>query len=74
VQAAAVVVAGARDAIENRGSMESAERERAMTTLMFGALLGLSGYLGMRLHAAATENSALRANVAMLKRRLVERH
>lgn len=41
MQAAAVVVAGARDAIENRGSMESAERERAMTTLMIGALFGL---------------------------------
>ena len=43
-----------------------------MTTLMIGVLIGLSGYLGMRLHAAATENSALRANVAALKRRLVE--
>jgi hypothetical protein len=73
VQAAVVVVAGARDAIENLGSMESAERERAMTTVMIGALLGLAGYLGMRLHAASTENSALRASLATLKRRLVER-
>ena len=44
-----------------------------MTTVMIAALLGLSGYLGMRLQAAATENSALRVNLALLKRRLVER-
>jgi len=40
---------------------------------MIGVLVGLSGYLGMRLHASVLENSALRANVAALKRRLVER-
>ena len=44
-----------------------------MTIVMLVALVGLSGYLGMRLHAAISENSALRANVAMLKRRLAER-
>jgi hypothetical protein len=69
----AAVVAGVRDAIENRGSIESAEREHAMTTIIIGALFGLAGYLGMRLHAVSTENSALRASLATLKRRLVER-
>jgi hypothetical protein len=44
-----------------------------MTTLMIGLLVGLAGYLGIRLHAAITENSALRASVAMLKRRLADR-
>jgi hypothetical protein len=36
----------------------------------FALLLGLSGYLGMRLHRAVTEISALRTNIASLKRRL----
>ena len=35
-----------------------------MTIVMMGALVGLSGYLGIRLHAVVSENSALRANVA----------
>jgi hypothetical protein len=30
----------------------------------------LCGFLGLRLHAANVENSALKANVASLKRRL----
>lgn len=38
--------------------------------LFVAALVGLCGYLAMRLHAAHVENSALRANVALLKRRL----
>jgi hypothetical protein len=41
-----------------------------MTTLIIVLLVGLSGYLGARLHAAAAENTALRANIASLKRRL----
>ena len=44
-----------------------------MTTVLVGVLVGLSGYLGMRLHALITENSTLRANVALLKRRLAQR-
>jgi hypothetical protein len=41
--------------------------------LVIAVLVGLSGYLGMRLNAASTENSALRAQVASLKRKLVKR-
>ena len=44
-----------------------------MTTVMIAGLVGLSGYLGMRLYAVISENSALRANVALLKRRLAQR-
>jgi hypothetical protein len=44
-----------------------------MASAMIALLVGLSGYLGMRLHTAITENSALRANIALLKRRLAER-
>jgi hypothetical protein len=44
-----------------------------MTIVMIAALVGLSGYLGMRLHAEITKNSSLRANVAQLKRRLDQR-
>lgn len=33
-------------------------------------LAGLCGYLGMRLHAASSENAALQANILQLKRRL----
>ena len=44
-----------------------------MTILAIGVLVGLSGYLGMRLSAANTENSALRSQVAALKRQLVKR-
>jgi hypothetical protein len=50
-----------------------AARGRAMTTVMIGLLVGLSGYLSMRLHAATSEISALRANIASLKRRLSQR-
>ncbi len=41
-----------------------------MTIVIIALLAGLSGYLGARLHAATTENFALRANVGFLKRRL----
>lgn len=44
-----------------------------MTTAFFALLVGLCGYLGMRLHAAKTENVALRTNIAQLKRRLDRR-
>jgi hypothetical protein len=44
-----------------------------MTVVMMGVFVGLSGYLGMRLHSAITEISALRSNVASLKRRLAQR-
>jgi hypothetical protein len=44
-----------------------------MTTVLIGGLVGLSGYLGIRLHALLTEISTLRANVALLKRRLAQR-
>jgi len=47
------------------------EREK-MSTLIIALLLGLSGYLGARLHASAAENSDLRKNVAILKRRLAQ--
>ena len=47
--------------------------ESGMTIVTIAVLLGLSGYLGMRLHAEITKNSSLRANVASLKRRLAER-
>jgi len=41
-----------------------------MTTTIIALLIALSAFLGARLHAAATENSHLRANIALLKRRL----
>jgi len=41
-----------------------------MITLFIALLLGLSTYLGARLHAVPPENSDLRKNVAILKRRL----
>ncbi len=44
-----------------------------MTTAMFALLLGVCGYLATRLHAAKTENTALRANIAQLRRRLDRR-
>jgi hypothetical protein len=47
--------------------------EKGMTIAMIAALVGLSGYLGLRLHAEITRNSSLRANVAQLKRRLDQR-
>ena len=40
---------------------------------MIAVLVGLSGYLGMRLFSVTSENSALKANVAALKRRLAQR-
>jgi hypothetical protein len=44
-----------------------------MTTAMIVALIALCGWLGMRLHAARTENSELRTSIAQLKRRLAQR-
>jgi hypothetical protein len=44
-----------------------------MVTVMIAVLTGLSGFLGIRLFAAANENSALRAHVASLKRQLQRR-
>ncbi len=41
-----------------------------MATFVMVLLGGLSVYLGAQLQAAVAENSALRANVAFLKRRL----
>jgi len=44
-----------------------------MTTAIFFLLAGVCGYLLLQLHAAKTENSALRANIAQLRRRLDQR-
>jgi len=44
-----------------------------MTIVTIAVLIGLSGYLGMRLHAEITKNSTLRATVESLKRRLAQR-
>jgi hypothetical protein len=44
-----------------------------MTIVTMGLLVDLSGYLGMRLHSVVTENSALRAHIASLKRQLGQR-
>ena len=44
-----------------------------MTIAIIAALAGLSGYLGLRLHAQNTRNSTLQASVASLKRRLAQR-
>jgi hypothetical protein len=41
-----------------------------MTLLLIGALAALTGYLRIRLSAANNENTALRAQVASLKRQL----
>lgn len=41
-----------------------------MVTVMLAMLVGLAGYLGIRLHSAVNENSQLRAHVASLKRQL----
>jgi hypothetical protein len=44
-----------------------------MATVMIVVLVVLSGFLGMRLFAAASENTSLRAHVASLKRQLQQR-
>jgi hypothetical protein len=44
-----------------------------MVTVMIAVLIGLSGFLGIRLFAVVNENSALRAHVASLKRQLQRR-
>ena len=41
-----------------------------MTAGLIVGLMGLAAWLGIRLQSATAENSSLRANVAMLKRRL----
>ena len=41
-----------------------------MSIAIIGLLFGLSFYLGARLNAVAAENSALRANIVSLKRRI----
>jgi hypothetical protein len=41
-----------------------------MTFLIIAVLMGLSGYLALRLSAARSENVSLKANVASLKRQL----
>ncbi len=41
-----------------------------MLTVMLAVLLVLSGFLGIRLHSASTENAALRTHVAALKRQI----
>ena len=41
-----------------------------MLTVMLALLLVLSGFLGIRLHSASTENAALRTHVAALKRQI----
>ena len=43
-----------------------------MSTLIITLLLGLSGYLGVRLHASGVENADLRKNIAFLKKRLAQ--
>lgn len=43
-----------------------------MSTLIIASLLGLSGYLGVQLHASVAENSDLRKNIAFLKKRLAQ--
>ena len=44
-----------------------------MATLMIAVLVGLSGFLALRLYSAMSENSALRIHVAALKRQLQRR-
>jgi hypothetical protein len=39
-------------------------------TIFIGSLIALSCFLGMRLYASSSENTALRASIALLKRRL----
>ncbi|HET9862871.1 MAG TPA: hypothetical protein VFP37_05475 [Steroidobacteraceae bacterium] len=44
-----------------------------MTTAILFLLAGVCAYLGIRLHAANVENSALRTSIVQLKRRLNQR-
>lgn len=44
-----------------------------MMTMMIVVLACGCAFLGMRLHAAKAENSALRASIIQLKRRLSQR-
>lgn len=41
-----------------------------MSFLIISVLIGLSGYLALRLNSARSENVSLKANVASLKRQL----
>jgi hypothetical protein len=41
-----------------------------MSFLIIAVLMGVSAYLGLRLSTTKSENMALRANVASLKRQL----
>lgn len=50
-----------------------AQDDQVMTTVMIVVLACGCAFLGMRLHAAKTENSALRASIVQLKRRLSQR-
>lgn len=43
-----------------------------MTTMTIVSLLGLAGFLGMRLLLAKSENAALRTHVAALKRHIAQ--
>lgn len=47
------------------------ERERDMVIMVIGALVLLSGYLGLRLKEARTEILTLRASLASLRRQFV---
>jgi hypothetical protein len=44
-----------------------------MILALIGCLLMLAGYLGWRLSTVNTENTELRAQIASLKRKLVQR-
>jgi hypothetical protein len=46
---------------------------QVVTTVMIVGLACGCAFLGMRLHAAKSENSALRASIVQLKRRLSQR-
>jgi Tfp pilus assembly protein PilN len=43
-----------------------------MLTVMLAMLLVLTGFLGIRLHSASTENAALKTHVAALKRQIAK--
>jgi len=43
-----------------------------MSAIIIGLLVGLSAYLAVRLHSAVNEITALRTNIASLKRRIAQ--
>ena len=57
-------------AIETRACGDWCRLAAVMTTLLILSLAGLSAFLGARLYSATAENSALRQNIAFLKRRV----